>query len=509
MYTLEQRIRAVELYIKYGRRCSPVIHELGYPCEVQLRAWYREYVESGGGLHEVYRERYTREQRQAAVDHYLGHGRCNAFTRRELGYPASGTALAAWIDELAPGERRRTEPRSFTAAQRGAAVEALVTRDGPAREVADAVGSSRAVLYKWKEAMMGKDAPCRAEGAGGGTHAAGAGELEARVAELEEQVRRLELRRKILEATVELLGKDPGADPNRLTNREKTLLVDSIRPEWPLRVLLEEVKLARSSYQYQVDAMAAGDGLDGLRSEVRAAFEASGGTYGRRRIHDELAAAGTVAGEHLIARVMAEEGLVARSSSRKRSYSSYRGEISEHPGNRVNRDFSAAVPDVLWLTDVTQFSIPAGKVYLSPIVDCFDGAVVSFTMSTSPDAEMANSMLRAALETVPAGRRRYLVVHSDCGCHYRWPGWLSICEEAGVRRSMSRKGCSPDNSAMEGFFGRLKVEMFYGRDWSGVSVEEFMRRVSEYIDWYNTKRRKRSLGGMSPLEYRRSLGLAA
>ena len=101
------------------------------------------------------------------------------------------------------------------------------------------------------------------------------------------------------------------------------------------------------------------------------------------------------------------------------------------------------------------------------------------------------------------------VVHSDCGCHYRWPGWIAICEERGLTRSMSAKGCSPDNSAMEGFFGRLKNEMFHHRDWEGVTYEEFELAVAAYIEDYNETRIKKSLGWMSPNEYRRSLGLAA
>jgi putative transposase len=80
-------------------------------------------------------------------------------------------------------------------------------------------------------------------------------------------------------------------------------------------------------------------------------------------------------------------------------------------------------------------------------------------------------------------------------------------ETAGLTRSMSKKGCSPDNSACEGFFGRLKNELFYGRSWKGVSLEDFISAVNTYIHWYNEERIKESLGWMSPLKYRRSLGL--
>ena len=174
---------------------------------------------------------------------------------------------------------------------------------------------------------------------------------------------------------------------------------------------------------------------------------------------------------------------------------------------RSGRNFHADAPNTLRLTGITEFRIPAGKVYLSPVVDCFDGMVVSWAMSTSPNAELANAMLDAAAATLSEGE--HPVGHTDRGCHYRWPGWIEGCEKYGITRSMSKKGCSPGNSACEGFFGRLKVELFYGRCWSGWSVDDFMDAVDRYIHWCNERRIKESLGGMSPLQYRRSLNLAA
>ena len=152
--------------------------------------------------------------------------------------------------------------------------------------------------------------------------------------------------------------------------------------------------------------------------------------------------------------LMAEEGCVVTYARKRRRYNSYKGEIGDAPGNLVARDFRADAPNRLWLTDVTQFRIPAGKAYLSPVIDCFDGMPVAWTIRERPDAEMANTMLEEACATLGPGEAP--VIHSDRGCHYRWPGWLEICERHGLERSMSRKGCSPDNSAMEGFFGRLK-----------------------------------------------------
>lgn len=124
------------------------------------------------------------------------------------------------------------------------------------------------------------------------------------------------------------------------------------------------------------------------------------------------------------------------------------GEISPAPDNIINRDFSASAPNEKWLTDITEFQKPAGKVYLSPMIDCFNGMVVNWSIGTRPNAEMFNTMLDASIDRIAASDSRHLV-HSDRGGHYRWPGWLSRIADAKLFRSMSRKGCSLDNAAYE------------------------------------------------------------
>jgi putative transposase len=168
--------------------------------------------------------------------------------------------------------------------------------------------------------------------------------------------------------------------------------------------------------------------------------------------------------------------------------------------NLLARDFHAEKPNTKWLTDLTEFHIPAGKVYLSPIIDCFDGMAISWTIVTSPDAELVNTMLDDAIGNLRDGE--HPIIHTDRGCHYRWPGWISRMDNSGLIRSMSRKCCTPDNSACEGFFGRLKNEMFYCRSWQGVSIAQFMNELDSYLRWYNEKRIKISLGAMSPMAYR-------
>jgi transposase InsO family protein len=266
------------------------------------------------------------------------------------------------------------------------------------------------------------------------------------------------------------------------------------------------LEIAKSSYFYQCRVRDEPDKYAVCSIRIREIFDESGSRYGYRRVHALLAREGVRVSEKIVRRIMKENGLeVAAKKSRK--YNSYKGEITPAVENLLERDFRADKPNLKWLTDITEFHIPAGKIYLSPMIDCFDGLAVSWTIGTSPDARLTNEMLDLAVGTL--GDEEHPVVHSDRGGHYRWPGWIERMNKYGLTRSMSKKGCSPDNSACEGFFGRLKNEMFYGKSWQGVGAGEFIDILDEYIHWYNEKRIKMSLGAMSPLEYRGSLGLAA
>ncbi|AKM33313.1 integrase (plasmid) [Pandoraea faecigallinarum] len=320
-----------------------------------------------------------------------------------------------------------------------------------------------------------------------------------------------DINRKVLprpiEPTNELLKKGLGVHPRLLSNREKTTLVDALRQTYALPELLAVLGLARSSYFYHRARLLVADKYAGVRRVITDIFQLNYRCYGYRRIRAALGQQQVVISEKVVRRLMRQEGLAA-GTVRRRRYGSYQGEIGPAPENLINRDFRAAAPNKKWLTDITEFQIPAGKVYLSPVIDCFDGLVVSWSIGTRPDAELVNTMLDAAVETV-ADINAQPVLHSDRGAHYRWPGWLSRMHEARLVRSMSRKGCSPDNAACEGFFGRLKTELFYSRDWRATSIDEFVEVVDSYIRWYNAKRIKVSLGSLSPLEYRESLGPAA
>lgn len=263
--------------------------------------------------------------------------------------------------------------------------------------------------------------------------------------------------------------------------------------------------MAKSSYSYQKIKLET-DKYYHLRENVKEIFKEAQNIYGYRRIHSVLNSRGIKISEKVVRKIMKQENLAVL-NIKTNKYKSYKGEISPAVENIINRNFHAEKPNTKWLTDITEFHIPAGKVYLSPIIDCFDGLPVSWSIGTSPNALLANTMLSNAISKLKGDEKP--IIHSDRGCHYRWPGWIKQMEEAGLTRSMSKKGCSPDNAACEGFFGRLKNEMFYGRTWNGKTIEEFINILDDYIRWYGEKRIKISLGGMSPLDYRKSLGLIA
>lgn len=177
----------------------------------------------------------------------------------------------------------------------------------------------------------------------------------------------------------------------------------------------------------------------------------------------------------MVRRIMGAYGLCPPYVKPTRHYNSQEGVLSPALPNLVHRNFHASAPNRLWLTDISQMNLDGCKAYLSTIIDCFDGKVVSWKLSRHPNAALANSSLLDAIKTLKQGE--HPIIHSDRGWDSQWPGWKSVCSHYGLIRSMSAKGCSPDNSAMEGFSARLKNEFFYYRDWKGISFNDFKQKL--------------------------------
>ena len=451
MFSLEERERAVELYFTTPMTTAQVVEHLGYPTRQCLERWLAMDSRYAGHMAKPI---IPLETRRRAVELVLG-GMQQKQAAKQLG--VSVGAVHGWVRAYRKGGMAALQPKNRNSAQ----------------------GNKPADSRRRPSAADDDDAEA-----------------------LRRRVEELELENALMREVVEVVKKDPGADLRRLSNREKTLLIDRLRPAYSLSSMTCLLAIAPSSYHYH-HARLGVDKYAGLRAEVAGAFADSKGRYGYRRIKAVLK---TGVSEKVVRRIMAEEGLVAHVPKRRR-YSSYEGETTPAPANLVDRDFTAERPNEKWLTDITEIKARDGKVYLSPMIDCFDGKIVAYTAGFSPNAELANRMLEKAASTLPGNARP--LVHSDRGCHYRWPGWLGLMERFGLTRSMSAKGCSPDNAAAEGFFGRMKTEAVYPEKWEEHTRNEVLALVDEYIRWYNHERIKQSLGWMSPVQYRQSQGMAA
>lgn len=324
--------------------------------------------------------------------------------------------------------------------------------------------------------------------------------LQARLDELDADVERQRREKKepdieiaIRKGTLELLGKEPGADPENPAGHEKTLLVKQTSEKLGVTAgsLLPVVGVARGTYHCQPDAMKRPDKDSGLLELVREAFENSKRRYGYKRVHLELRGMGIVASAKRIMGLMTRHGLVPLSRSAKR-HGSYKGELTKAPANLVDGDFHAERPNMPWVTNLTEFSIPAGKACPSPVIDCHDGMPVAWTIGTSPDSALANGMLADACSTLKDGEKP--IIHSDHGCRYRWPGWIRIRKDDDLTRSTGAKGCSPDNAAAEGFLGRPRQEFFHKRSFAGVSMDGFINMLNDYMARYRDKRIKTESG---------------
>ncbi|ALD67002.1 hypothetical protein RN80_00415 [Streptococcus mitis] len=270
--------------------------------------------------------------------------------------------------------------------------------------------------------------------------------------------------------------------------------------EFSLDILLKTIKLARSTYYYHLKQLDKPDKDQKLKAEIQAIFTEHKENYGYRRIHLELRNRGYLVNHKRVQRLMKVLNLQAK-MRQKRKYSSHKGDVGKKADNLIQRQFEGSKPMEKCYTDVTEFAIPAStqKLYLSPVLDGFNSEIIAYHLSTSPNLEQVKSMLKQAFT-----EKHYenTILHSDQGWQYQHDSYHRFLESKGVQASMSRKGNSADNGMMESFFGILKSEMFYGYEKSFQSLKQLEQAIVDYIDYYNNKRIKVKLKGLSPVQYR-------
>ena len=215
-----------------------------------------------------------------------------------------------------------------------------------------------------------------------------------------------------------------------------------------------------------------------------------------RRVTLELRRKGFKVNHKVVMKLMKQTGLTCKVRSKK--YKSYKGERGKAAPNILQRNFKADKPNEKWATDITEFALFGKKLYLSPIIDLYNGEVISYKVSERPVLKQVTDMVKEAVRSI--GKAESLILHSNQGWQYQHKIYQKLLKENGIIQSMSRKGNCLDNAVMENFFGLLKSELFYFEKFE--SIEDFREKLDEYIDYYNNRKIKVKLKGLSPVEYR-------
>jgi putative transposase len=240
-----------------------------------------------------------------------------------------------------------------------------------------------------------------------------------------------------------------------------------------------------------------------LTSAIREAFEASGRTYGSPRVLVDLRAAGCRVTKHTVAKIMAAEGLVARTKRRRRSLTRPDKRAVPFP-DLVQRDFTAPAPNVKWVGDMTEIPTDEGKLYLSTALDLFSRRLLGYATSCHPDAELAGQTIKMAVAARGGkGRVAGVIFHTDRGSTYTAYDFTSLCDRLDIVQSMGRTGSCFDNAAAESFFSTLEHEVL-SRHHFKTRKEAQEVIVKWVVDFYNCRRRHSSCGMQSPIDYETS-----
>lgn len=270
-----------------------------------------------------------------------------------------------------------------------------------------------------------------------------------------------------------------------------------------LKELLDVAEIAKSVFHYWKDRVSENKGPDqSLIAHIQSIVAESNETYGYRRVTMTLKEKGIIVNHKKVLRLMRENDLLCQKfRHRNRKYNSYKGKVGKVAKNGMKRRFKTDRPFQKMLTDVTQFKITkTGEIlYLSPIMDLYNGEIVSYKVSAAPTLDIATEPLNDLINLRPKLKYR-MTVHSDQGWQYQHNSWVKTLKKHRIFQSMSRKGNCLDNSPMENFFGLLKQEMFYGNQFK--NYKELESAIHQYIHFYNNIRIKMKLEGMSPVNYR-------
>ncbi|MBV4503620.1 IS3 family transposase [Pseudomonas sp. BW13M1] len=276
---------------------------------------------------------------------------------------------------------------------------------------------------------------------------------------------------------------------------KKTQAVQGLRREHRLALLLRAAGLARSTFYYQSKVLQT-DRHAALKERIDRVYHQHKGRYGYRRITAVLGHNAEVINHKKVQRLMQLMGL--KSLVKVKKYRSYRGSEGLVASDLLKREFKAQAPNQKWVTDVTEFKVKGQKLFLSPVMDLYNGEILAYQINRRPEFRMVSTMLEQAFERLNQDDKP--ILHSDQGWQYQQPAYRHMLAGKNIEQSMSRKGNCLDNAAMESFFGTLKSEFFYLESFE--SVEQLASGLEDYIAYYNQERISLRLNGLSPVQFR-------
>ncbi|WP_229245209.1 IS3 family transposase [Dyadobacter aurulentus] len=259
---------------------------------------------------------------------------------------------------------------------------------------------------------------------------------------------------------------------------------------------MELFEIPRSNFYYHIKNSAQASKYKEAKKQIRQVYDRHKGRFGYRRITMMIRKMGSELNHKTVLKLMKSMGL--KSLIRLKRYRSYKGQTGRVAPNILNRDFKSEKPSQKWATDVSEFRVKDKKLFLSPIIDLFNGEIISYNLSESANFKQVTQMLETAFKKI--NKPENLVLHSDQGWQYQMSKYQKILESKGIIQSMSRKGNCLDNAIIENFFGTIKSELFYLNKYQ--STDQLKEDIKEYIDYYNNDRIRLNLNGMSPAQYR-------
>jgi transposase InsO family protein len=282
------------------------------------------------------------------------------------------------------------------------------------------------------------------------------------------------------------------------------MFADEQRDRFGVEPILRVLDVAPSTYYDWIKAQTAPCDHNewdlALLSEIYDIWDGSGRTYGADRVHRQLRRQGIGVGRKRIARLMASQSWQGAFLRRGwKGGSTVRDPKATPAPDLVNRDFTAAIPNRLWVADATRIPTGEGILWLAAVRDAFSRRIVGWKTSDSCDTDLILGALEYGLwsRDVYDGK---LIHHSDHGSNYTSIHFGQQAFLHGVTLSMGSVGDSYDNALMENFFSTLKIELVYRTSWR--TREEAENAIFAYIDgWYNPRRIQRRLGYLSPDEY--------